>query len=82
MRDHLSFLRKSFPNAVQGNTFTRDFPLFPTESGGVCSKESITETLRAAADLLEVPQSSADGSEVISGHTLLVTVLRGWPIWV
>ena len=77
MRDHLSFLRKAFPKAVQGSTFSKDFPLFPTESGGVCSKESITETLPAAADLLEVPQSSADGSEVISGHTLRVTGAQG-----
>ena len=77
MRKHLTFLRTAFPAMVRGESFADDFPLFPTDQGGVCSKEAMSATLVEAAKFLGVPLESPDGSEVISGHTLRVTGAQG-----
>ena len=77
MRNHLAFLRRAFPSHVRGDSFARDFPLFPNEKGEVCAKEAMTETFCAAAKMLGVPLESADGSEFISGHSLRVTGAQG-----
>ena len=77
MRGHLKFLRAAYPSIVEGDSFSKDFPLFPSEDGSVCSKEAITETFRAAARCVGVPLVSPDGSEKISGHTLRVTGAQG-----
>jgi len=54
-----------------------DLPLFPTSTGGVCTKAAVTATLVAAADLLKVPRAAPDGTERISGHTLRATGAQG-----
>ena len=77
MREHLRFLRMAFPDQVEGDSFKPEFPLFPTEEGGVVSKEAMAATIVEAAQFLGVPLESADGSEKISGHTLRVSGAQG-----
>ena len=74
---HLEFLRKAFPEKVRGLSFEPDFPLFPTEEGRVVTKDAMTETIVAAARILNVQLVSAEGTEQMSGHTLRVTGAQG-----
>ena len=77
MHNHLLKLRKRFPWAVEGDSFRKDFPLFPTASGAPCSKEAMSATFVQAALRLGVETLSADGSEIVSGHSLRVTGAQG-----
>ena len=66
-----------FPWAVEGESFHRDFPLFPNFLGRPCKKESMAETFVHAAGYLGFPSVSPDGSEAITGHSLRVTGAQG-----
>ena len=75
--DQLIVLRRMFPQCWDGETPSPDLPLFPTASGGVCTKEAVTETILVAADALGVSRSNEDGSERVSGHSMRATGAQG-----
>ena len=81
--DQLLLLQRRFPRRFSGPSNAmglrqpdRDLPLFPTAEGGVCDKESVTATVRAAGRMLGVVEP-ADGTEQLSGHSLRVTGAQG-----
>ena len=77
MHDHLRILRRAYPLQVRGSSFAEDFPLFPNSEGEVCTKDAMAATFKAAARHLDLPESSPDGLETMSGHTLRVTGAQG-----
>ena len=50
-----------------GSNFEPYFPLFPTEDGGVATKDAMTTTIVEAARFLGQPLEYVDGSEQVSG---------------
>ena len=54
-----------------------DLPMFPTAAGGTVTKASMTATIVKAAQLLNHPLQSEDGTQRVSGHTLRCTGAQG-----
>jgi len=75
--DHLTFLRNRFADHWQSSSPSPELPLFPSELGTACSKDSMVATIVHAASLLGVELSSPDGSERVSGHSLRATGAQG-----
>ena len=75
--DQLILLRRLFPRSWKGDVPVPELPLFPSETGGVCTKEAVTETILLATDLLNVARSNDDGTERVSGHSLRATGAQG-----
>ena len=75
--DQLWLLRARFPEKWDGDRPLASLPLFPVIDGSACGKDGVVETLKAAAQALEVPLSNGDGSERISGHSLRTTGAQG-----
>ena len=69
--------RRLFPWADEGDSFQRDFPLFPDVLGRPCKKEAMAATFIHVVGLLGVPAVSPGGSEAITGHSLRVTGTQG-----
>jgi hypothetical protein len=77
--DKLLLLTQLFParwSAAGG--FDWDLPLFPDINGNAVSKEAMTDTIRHAAMLLQVPLVSPDHTEQITGHSLRATGAQGF----
>ena len=84
--DQLLLLKKHFPSRWHDGKPRDDLPLFPTQLGGVVTKEAAVETLEWAARHLGAPASTPDGSERLSGHSMRATgaqglAARGWHLW-
>ena len=73
----MSLLRTRFPDRFTSAGPRLDLPFFPQLSGLPCTKVGFTGTILEAARKQGVDESSADGSERISGHSLRVTGARG-----
>jgi hypothetical protein len=77
--DQLLVLRRLFPSRWSDATgFHWSLPLFPDERGNPVTKEAMTDTIRHAALLLDVPLLSPDRSEQVSGHSLRATGAQGF----
>ena len=74
--DQLLLLRRRFGSGPM-QRLPPGLPLFPDMGGNKCSKEVMAATIERAASALQVPLSSPDGCERISGHTLRVTGAQG-----
>ena len=78
MREHLSAYRLKFPHRFHASGEARaGFPLFPDGSGEVCTKEGVTNTIRAAAKFLGHALVDPGGLFLDSGHALRVTGAQG-----
>ena len=75
--DQILLLQRHFPDKWVRGRPALDLPLFPTTTGGVVTKEAALGTILWAARALQVPLSSSDGAERISGHSLRVTGAQG-----
>jgi hypothetical protein len=72
--DQLLLLARRFPARwSEAGGFDWDLPLFPDITGRQVPKEAMTETIRHAASLLQVPLESPDHSEQVTGHSLRAT---------
>ena len=84
--DQLLTPKRWFPERFVGDRPDDSLPLFPTQTGGVVSKEAAVATMEWAALRLGVRTASPDDSERLSGHSLRVTgaqglTVQGWHLW-
>ena len=72
--DHMADCQKMFPERFHpGGMPKAGYPLFPTDTGAVCSKEGVTASIRQAAVYLGLPTRDSGGLLLHSGHALRVT---------
>ena len=76
--DHLSALHHRFPRRFDENGWAHPgYPLFTDADGGVCTKEGVASTIRAAAVFLGHPVRDTGGLYLHTGHALRVTGAQG-----
>ena len=73
----MRLLRSRFPTRFHAAGPDLSLPFFPQASGQPCTKTGFAGTIAEAAKHQGLDESSADGTERISGHTLRVTGARG-----
>ena len=83
---HMHFLKFRFASRWGKDGPSWDLPLFPDNSGSVVAKAAMVESIRRASAHLGVPDSSPDGSERVTGHSLRVSgaqglIRLGWHPW-
>lgn len=68
-------------NFIQDKFHGRELALFPTNTGTVCTKQSVVDTIPAAIDLSGGSAKDASGSWRVSGHTFRITGARPFCKW-
>ena len=72
--DHMAAYARQYPDRFDGAGWPRaGYPLFPGQSGAVCTKTGVAATIRHAAELLGQPTKDPGGLFLHSGHALRVT---------
>jgi len=75
--DHLLLLKRRFPHRFSGGVAHEDMPFFPDVGGKTITKAGFTETVRAAARILRLPEVASDGVNRLSGHSMRVSGAQG-----
>ena len=75
--EHVLHLRQRFPSKWSEAGPSWELPLFPDVHGEVCTKHVMVESVCVGAMSLGVNESSPDGAERITGHSLRVTGAQG-----
>ena len=75
--DQLLDLQRIFPERFTRDKPEASLPFFPDEAGRHVVKAAAQDTIIAAANKLQVPITSPDGAERVSGHSLRATGAQG-----